>query len=97
LQHEQSGLLNERGLASAFGATIAARAIRWCCSTFDPAPKEIAMARSKDMQQALDIVAGRKLAPAERPKWSGLARIGLLLWTGVGIMTIGLVALFALG
>ena len=54
------------------------------------------MARSKDMQQALDIVAGRKSAPAERTKRSGLERIGLLLWTGVGIMIIGLATLFAL-
>jgi len=54
------------------------------------------MARSKDMQQALDIVAGRKPAPVERTKWSGLERAGLLLWTGVGIMIIGLAALFAL-
>lgn len=41
------------------------------------------------------IVAGRKPAPAER-KWSGLERVGLLLWTGVGVMIIGFVALFAL-
>jgi hypothetical protein len=54
------------------------------------------MARSKDMQQALDMVAGRKPAPAERVKWSGLVRIGLLLWTGVGIMIIGFAVLFAL-
>ena len=54
------------------------------------------MARSKDMQQALDIVAGRKPAPVERTKWSGLERAGLLLWTGVGIKIIGLAALFAL-
>ena len=56
------------------------------------------MARSKDMQQALDIVAGRKPEPAERErtKWSGLERLGLLLWTGVGIMIIGLAALFVL-
>ena len=52
------------------------------------------MARSKDMQQALDIVAGRKPEPAQRDKWSGLERVGLLLWTGVGIMIIGLSALF---
>jgi hypothetical protein len=54
------------------------------------------MARSKDMQQALDIVAGRKPAPAERSKLSGLERTGLLLWIGVGIMVIGLAALFVL-
>lgn len=54
------------------------------------------MARSKDMQQALDIVAGRKPAPAEHAKWSGLERAGLLLWIGFGIMVIGLAALFVL-
>ena len=54
------------------------------------------MARSKDMQEALDIVAGRKPAPPERTGWSGLERIGLLLWTGVGIMIIGIGALFVL-
>lgn len=54
------------------------------------------MARSKDMQQALDIVAGRKAPPVERAGWSGLERAGLLLWTGVGIMIIGLAALFTL-
>jgi len=54
------------------------------------------MARSKDMQQALDIVAGRKPAPVERAKWSGLERAGLLLWSGVGVMIIGLAALFIL-
>ena len=54
------------------------------------------MARSKDMQEALDIVAGRKPAEAERPRWGGLERVGLLLWTGVGIMIIGLAALFVL-
>ena len=54
------------------------------------------MARSKDMQHALDIVAGRKPAPAERRKWSGLERIGLLLWSGVGIMIVGFIAVFAL-
>lgn len=37
------------------------------------------MARSKDMQQALDIVAGRESPPAEHRKWSGLERVGLLL------------------
>jgi hypothetical protein len=67
-----------------------------CSEPRDLASKETAMARSKDMQQALDIVAGRKPAPAERAKWSGLERAGLLLWTGVGIMIIGLAALFAL-
>ena len=54
------------------------------------------MARSKDMQQALDMVAGRKLAPVERTRWSGLERTGLFLWIGVGIMIIGLTALFVL-
>jgi len=42
------------------------------------------MARSHDMQQALDIVAGRKPAePAARSKWSTLERFGVLLWVGV--------------
>lgn len=54
------------------------------------------MARSKDMQQALDIVAGRKPAPAERSGLSGLERTGLFLWIGVGLMVIGLGALFVL-
>ena len=54
------------------------------------------MHRSKDMQQALDIVAGRNPPPAERTKWSGLERTGLFLWVGVGIMIIGLAALFVL-
>jgi hypothetical protein len=52
------------------------------------------MARSKDMQQALDIVAGRKPEPEERAKWGGLERTGLFLWIGVGIMIIGLAAVF---
>lgn len=76
---------------------IAALAIRRCCYTLDPPHHEgTAMARSKDMQHALDIVAGRKPAPAERRKWSGLERIGLLLWSGVGIMVIGLTVLYIL-
>ena len=57
------------------------------------------MARSRDMQQALDIVAGRKPdgpAPATRTKWSKLERTGLLLWVGVGIMVIGLATLYVL-
>lgn len=54
------------------------------------------MARSKDMQDALDIVAGRKHVPAESTGWSGLERVGLLLWAGVGIMVIGIGALFVL-
>jgi hypothetical protein len=54
------------------------------------------MARSKDMQEALDIVAGRKPAQGERSKWSGLERTGLLLWIGVGIMILGLAALFVM-
>ena len=55
------------------------------------------MARSRDMQQALDIVAGRKPAePAVRSKWSALERFGVLLWVGVGIMVIGLAALYLL-
>jgi hypothetical protein len=54
------------------------------------------LARSKDMQQALDIVAGRKPAPTERTALSGLERAGLFLWIGVGLMIVGLGALFAL-
>ena len=54
------------------------------------------MPRSKDMQDALDIVAGRKPAAEERTGWSGLERVGLLLWVGVGVMIIGLSALFVL-
>ena len=54
------------------------------------------MARSKDMQEALDIVAGRKPAETERAKWGGLERAGLLLWIGVGVMIVGLAALFVL-
>jgi hypothetical protein len=47
------------------------------------------------MQQALDIVAGRKPAePAARSKWSALERFGVLLWAGVGIMVIGLAVLY---
>jgi hypothetical protein len=54
------------------------------------------MARSQDMQQALDIVAGRKPAPAAAAKWGKLDRIGLLLWIGVAIMIAGFAALFVL-
>lgn len=54
------------------------------------------MARSKDMQHALDIVAGRKPARAERMGLSALERTGVFLWIGVGLMIIGLGALFAL-
>jgi hypothetical protein len=54
------------------------------------------MAKSRDMQQALDIVAGRKPAPAAGSKWSKLERVGVLLWVGVGIMIVGLAALYAL-
>ena len=54
------------------------------------------MARSKDMQQALDIVAGRQPAPTQRTALSGLERTGLFLWIGVGLMVVGLGALFAL-
>jgi hypothetical protein len=54
------------------------------------------MARSKDMQQALDIVAGRKPEAAERTQMSGLERTGLFLWIGVGLMALGLAALFML-
>ena len=54
------------------------------------------MARSKDMQQALDIVAGRQPASTQRTALSGLERTGLFLWIGVGLMVVGLGALFAL-
>ncbi|HJT11610.1 MAG TPA: hypothetical protein VJ790_03270 [Dongiaceae bacterium] len=53
------------------------------------------MARSQDMQQALDIVAGRKPAPAAPAKWGRLERIGVLLWVGVAIMIAGFAVLFA--
>ncbi len=52
------------------------------------------------MQQALDIVAGRKPAAptaAARTKWSKLEQVGALLWVGVGIMVIGLAVVFAMG
>lgn len=55
------------------------------------------MARSRDMQQALDMVAGRK--PAAAPagsKWSALERRGIVLWVGVAIMVVGLAVLFLL-
>jgi hypothetical protein len=56
------------------------------------------MAKSREMQQALDIVAGRKpAAPAARSKWSKLEQVGALLWVGVGIMVIGLAVVFAMG
>jgi hypothetical protein len=54
------------------------------------------MARSQDMQQALDIVAGRKPAPAAPAKWGRLERIGVLLWVGVAIMIAVVAVLFAL-
>ena len=54
------------------------------------------MARSQKLQQALDIVAGRKPAPAAPAKWGKLERIGLLLWVGVAIMIAGFVAVFVL-
>jgi hypothetical protein len=56
------------------------------------------MAKSRDMQQALDIVAGRKpaAAPAARTKLSGLERFGALLWIGVGIMVVGLALIYAM-
>jgi len=56
------------------------------------------MAKSRDMQQALDIVAGRKPAAplAARSKWSGLERLGALLWIGVGLMIAGLTLLYAM-
>jgi hypothetical protein len=55
------------------------------------------MAKSREMQQALDIVAGRKPTPAARSAMGGLERIGVLLWIGVGLMVIGLAALYFLG
>jgi hypothetical protein len=55
------------------------------------------MAKSREMQQALDIVAGRKPAPVARAKWSGLERLGVLLWIGVAVMGLGLAALYVLG
>lgn len=56
------------------------------------------MARSREMQQALDIVAGRKPAAAPvQTTWSALERLGAVLWVGVAIMIIGLAALFLLG
>jgi hypothetical protein len=54
------------------------------------------MARSQDLQQALDIVAGRKPAPAAAAKWGKLERIGVLLWVGVAIMIAGFAAWFVL-
>lgn len=55
------------------------------------------MAKSRDMQQALDIVAGRKpAAPAAGAKLSMLERFGVVLWIGVGLMVIGLVTLYLL-
>jgi len=54
------------------------------------------MARSQDMQQALDIVAGRKPVPAAPAKWGKLERIGVLLWVGVAIMVAGFMAWFVL-
>lgn len=53
------------------------------------------MARSQDMQDALDIVAGRKQIE-EKERWGPLERFGVLLWLGVGMMIIGLAALYAL-
>jgi hypothetical protein len=55
------------------------------------------MARSRNMQEALDIVAGRKPAAPTKSKWNGLERLGLVLWVGVGIMIVGLAVLFLLG
>jgi hypothetical protein len=49
------------------------------------------------MQQALDIVAGRKPGAPAGSKWGKLERFGALLWVGVGIMIIGLAAVYALG
>jgi hypothetical protein len=67
-----------------------------CSEPHDPATEGDAMARSKDMQQALDIVAGRQPASTQRTALSGLERTGLFLWIGVGLMVVGLGALFAL-
>ena len=54
------------------------------------------MARSQDLQQALDIVAGRKPAPAAPARWGRLERIGALLWIGVAVMIAGFVVWFVL-
>ncbi|HEV8389558.1 MAG TPA: hypothetical protein VGQ35_06935 [Dongiaceae bacterium] len=54
------------------------------------------MGKSRDMQQALDIVAGRKPAGPAAARLSPLERFGVLLWIGVGLMVIGLVALYLL-
>jgi hypothetical protein len=54
------------------------------------------MARSQDMQDALDLVAGRK-QHVEKEHWGPLERFGIFLWIGVGLMVIGLAALYALG
>ena len=56
------------------------------------------MAKSREMQQALDIVAGRKPAgPAAVPsKWSKLERVGVLLWSAVGLMIVGFAVFYAM-
>ena len=55
------------------------------------------MNKSREMQQALDIVAGRTPpAPPGPAKWSGLERTGLVLWIGVAIMAAGLAGLYLL-
>ena len=54
------------------------------------------MARSRDMQDALDLVAGRK-QHVQKEHWGPLERFGIFLWIGVGLMVIGLAALYALG
>lgn len=53
------------------------------------------MARSQEMQEALDLVAGRK-QKVEKERWGTMERFGVLLWIGVGMMIIGLAALYAL-
>ena len=53
------------------------------------------MTRSQDMQEALDLVAGRKRKD-EQERWGPMERFGVLLWIGVGVMIIGLATLYAL-
>ena len=53
------------------------------------------MARSQEMQDALDLVAGRK-RKEEQERWGPMERFGVLLWIGVGMMVIALAALYAL-
>ena len=58
-------------------------------------PWRLPMARSQDMQDALDLVAGRK-RKEEQERWGTMERFGVLLWIGVGMMIIGLAALYVL-